>query len=146
MNRSKNEIAERERHLIESINGSREVMKIAKDEKNPCLNEAIEWLTALEKQLQILTQFKDSTRQRIENALAKTEERFLICFAEVLSCGKKNEEVDIKKEEGIEKLLSPAFAYDNNEPKLPASANEARKRAHLLWHIKYILEWLLKEK
>lgn len=144
MTRSKNEIIERERYLIESINGSREVMKIAKDEKNPCLNEALEWLTAIEKQLQILTQFRDATRQRIENALAETEKSFLSDLAEVLCCNKECTEINFEKNDEVEKIISPVIAYIEGKPKLPASANEARKRAHLLWHIKYILEWLLK--
>ena len=147
MSRSRNETIKMEAELKESVGIAKETLELAKKNKSACAPEAEEWLNGLEEQLKTLMQFKDFSSKVAEGALAEVEEKFFPDLAEVLSCRK-----DIlffehgPKDDNTDSVLSPALAYDElGEAKLPASANEARKRAHVLWHRKFILEWLLKQ-
>ena len=149
MLRSRNEVIEMERLIIESAGGAREVAKQAQTMNNPCLLEAVEWWQAEEEELKTLRQFKDATKDRINGALEEAEEKFLSELAEILSWFKEIKLADPdpnKEKEATENLLSPAMAYDKNgKTKVPKSVNEARKRALLWWRRKFILEWLIKQ-
>ncbi|OGZ30283.1 MAG: hypothetical protein A2931_04125 [Candidatus Niyogibacteria bacterium RIFCSPLOWO2_01_FULL_45_48] len=147
MLRSRSEIVEMEAELKESVGIAKKTLELAKKNKSTCAFEAEEWLNCLEEQLKTLMQFKDFSSKVAEGALAEVEEKFFPDLAEVLSYRK-----DIlffehgPKDDNTDSVLSPALAYNKEgKSKLPASANEARKRAHILWHRKFILEWLLKQ-
>ncbi|MEK7567143.1 MAG: hypothetical protein AAB527_03360 [Patescibacteria group bacterium] len=148
MLRSRSEIVEIERRLNESRNIAKDAAETAEKNKNPCASEAKEWLNALEEELLAFMQFKYASPELVEGALAEVEDKFFQDFAAVLSHQKTastNLNAVMIKEE-IEKAISPALAYDKiGKPKLPPSADEARKRASLLWHRKFILEWLIKQ-
>ena len=148
MSRSRNETIKMEAQLKELMGAAKEVLELAKKNKSPCALEAGEWLNVLEEQLLALTQFKGFSNKVVEGALAEVEDKFFPDFAGVLACRKDIEFFEHgPKDDNTDNVLSPALAYNKEgKPRLPESANEARKRAHVLWHRKFILEWLLNKK
>jgi len=145
MIRSKSEIIKMESELNESVNASKDEFEIAEKHWSPCLSEAKECLAAHEKKLESFMKFKNLSLSAIRKALDETEEKFISDVAEILSYGEKVLSDNPEDNEEMEIFISPAFAYDKEgEPILPPHANDVRKRANLLWHRKYILEWLLK--
>lgn len=147
MIRRRSEIIEKEGAIIEALNCAKEAAEAAEKEGSPCRFEALENWRAEEEELKALRQFKDATADVIRKALEEIEKVFLSELAEVLSYFSNITIADLSgNDEEMENLLSPALAYDKEGKSVaPASVNEARRKAFMLWRRKYILDWLLKQ-